>query len=195
MRRLRAGVAGRVGGSRDGPYVIRFRYLNEVAPRALEAYEETGEWIEIFNPHGYPFDISELGIYDNNTFDQALEDYPYDPFVPGMIIPPHGFAIVMDMKEEGEYIEGKTYDAVCDYIYAHSMQNKVIFLCPADDAIGDGLHNREDQLGVVGDAYVIRPDGDVRVAVASKVAWNLGTSMPASIMAFVAPDSCHGHPL
>lgn len=174
---LAAGGAEADPGS--GPYVIpNFRYLNEVAPRALEAYEDTGEWIEIFNPHGYPFDISELGIYHNNTFDQKLEDYPYDPFVPGMVIPHHGFAIVMDMKMEGQYIEGETYDAVCNYINARSMQDKVIFLCTEDDAIGDGLHNRNDQLGVVGDAYLIRPDGDVPVAVASKVVWNLGTSMP-----------------
>ena len=58
------------------------------------------------------------------------------------------------------------------------MQEKVIFLCPADDAIGDGLHNKKDQLGVVGNACLIRPECEVRVAVDSKVPWDLATSIP-----------------
>ncbi len=129
-----------------------FRYLSEVAPNSLDYGQEVGEWLEIYNPNNDWLDISNLMMKDNNTPYIGFTDFSDSPFVEGMEIPPRGYAIVMDMKIDGDIVEGDTYYTIVNNINEYGNPSKVIFLTTVDDAIGDGLNDFNDQLVIYGQA-------------------------------------------
>lgn len=164
------------GTAQAQPGEIRpvYRVLGEVAPNSLDWGQDTGEWVELRNPSVmYPCSVDEVVLFDNSTVYQKLADYPYDPFVPGMTIPPGGCAIVIDMVSEKGTLEreGETYQEVADYIYDNDLQDSVIIISPRDNAIGDGLADDDDMLGVKGRIVLHTPGGNRYVRVEEKVGW------------------------
>ncbi len=96
-----------------GPTLV----ITEVMANPVD--EDTGEFIEIYNPTDQPVDVAEMLFSDGDTTDAIL------PF-PGsatMVIPAHGYGVILDPEYQSDY----------------AIPGATIFLAPENTALGNSL--------------------------------------------------------
>lgn len=110
--------------------------INEVM--ANPADESKGEFVELYNRGGTPVDVAGWILADRVDQNDAITDYtePYDLGVPGTVIPPQGYALIVDPDYDGVYN---------DQLSRHADLSLVVMLTVAGDrTLGNGLGNTGD---------------------------------------------------
>jgi hypothetical protein len=110
--------------------------INEVLANPLD--EDTGEFVELFNRGDAAVDVVGWGLADAADTNDVIEDYvgPHDWGLPGTVIPPGGFALIVDPEYVGEYRP---------FLEANADSSAVILLTIGKDTtIGNGLTNAGD---------------------------------------------------
>jgi hypothetical protein len=101
------------GGSTTVPKLV----ISEVMANPLD--EDTGEFVEIYNPTSQGIDAAGLVLADGDTTD-VLKAFAGQP---SAVIPAKGYAVVLDPEHVGDY----------------TFPTGTVRLAPADTAIGNGL--------------------------------------------------------
>lgn len=105
------------------------------------------EYVELFNTSWtQSVDIGGWTLTDGEDTD-AIVDYtgPHDIGRPGTVIPPRGFALIVDGDYDGAYNEwmGEVFDYYENYCGVGCIVVRV-----NDSAIGDGLNNTADSVTI-----------------------------------------------
>jgi hypothetical protein len=114
--------------------------INEVMANPLD--EDTGEFVELHNWGDVPVDVSDWRLADLGDSNDVLLDYtgPHDWGRWGTVVPPGGFALIVDPEYAGEY---------GPFFQAHADSTKVVLLTIGlDTTIGNGLTNAGDQVRI-----------------------------------------------
>jgi hypothetical protein len=110
--------------------------INEVLANPWD--EDTGEFVELLNRGHEAVDVAGWRLADAVDTNDLIEDYagPYDWGRPGTVIPPGGFALVVDPEYAGEYTT---------FLDANADSADVLLLTIGKDTtIGNGLTNAGD---------------------------------------------------
>jgi hypothetical protein len=110
--------------------------LNEILANPLD--EDTGEFVELFNAGDEPVDLSGWRLADAADTNDLIEDYtgPHDWGLGGTVIPPGGYALVVDPEYAGDYAA---------FLEAHADPDGTVLLTIGKDTtIGNGLTNAGD---------------------------------------------------
>lgn len=106
--------------------------INEVMLNSSDTNEEKGEYIELYNSCAYALDISQWTISDNEATDTLKDYWASGLDTPGLLIPAHGYALIVDPDMGGMYNTA---------IANGSDPEDLIIVTVADDSIGNGLSN------------------------------------------------------
>jgi len=112
--------------------------LNEVLANSLD--EDTGEFVELFNRGLEPIDLSGWRLADAADTNDLIEEYtgPGDWGLAGTILPPGGYALIVDPEYAGEYT---------DFLDAYADPDGTLLLTIGKDTtIGNGLTNAGDTI-------------------------------------------------
>jgi hypothetical protein len=126
-------LVGHQGRSHAGaPAVV----INEVMANPLD--EDTGEFVELHNWGNAPVDLLGWRLADAADTNDAIADFtgPHDWGRPGTVVPPGGYALIVDPEYAGEY---------GPFLQAHADCTLVVLLTIGlDTTIGNGLTNAGD---------------------------------------------------
>jgi hypothetical protein len=112
--------------------------LNEVLANPLD--EDTGEFVELFNTGDAPVDLSGWRLADAADTNDLIEEYAglHDWGLSGTIVPPGGYALIVDPEYSGEYT---------DFLYTYADPDGTVLLTIGKDTtIGNGLTNAGDTI-------------------------------------------------
>ncbi|MBI4550710.1 MAG: lamin tail domain-containing protein [Candidatus Latescibacteria bacterium] len=121
------------GLAADPPVII-----NEVLANPLS--ESTGEFVELFNPGDAPVDVNGWRLADPGDANDTLVDFtgPHDLGVGGTVIPPGGYALIVDPDYAGEYRA---------FIIQYADLTRLVMLTISGDrTLGNGLGNSGDTI-------------------------------------------------
>ena len=154
--------------------------ITEVKVNSPDYREDVGEYVEIHNFGNRPVDIGAWRIVNGNDVDR-IEDYQnwrWDWGLPGTVIPPGGYALIVDIfRNEGSPLS-RSEEALVDDLLRDIVLNgdpeKVLVVRVDDDAIGNGLANDQDQIVIITDWPEWEGDGYQRLRIGWNRADNLG---------------------
>ena len=112
--------------------------INEVLADPIS--ESTGEFVELFNTGSEPVDLEDWVLADVGDRNDTIADYvgPYDAGSPGTVIPPGGFALIVDPDYAGEYLEAILANA--------DLNGLILITIKGDRTLGNGLGNTTDRI-------------------------------------------------
>lgn len=114
--------------------------INEVLADPIS--ESTGEFVELFNTGSAPLDLEGWVLADEGDRNDRIIDYvgPGDTGISGTVLPPGGFALIVDPDYAGEYHQT---------IVANADLNRLILVTiKGDRTLGNGLGNTTDRITV-----------------------------------------------
>ncbi|HOO78402.1 MAG TPA: lamin tail domain-containing protein [bacterium] len=114
--------------------------LNEIGPNPGSGNDDGREFIELWNRSDDWVDISSWRVADSSSSD-TLADYTgaYDVGLPGLEIPPWGFAVIVESDYSGYYN---------DYLEEYAGVNNFILVRVDDSQIGSILNDTGDTVTV-----------------------------------------------
>lgn len=110
--------------------------LNEIMANAED--EDTGEFVELYNPNFKAIDIGGWLLKDVNDVNDYITDFTgaLDWGLAGTVIPSEGYALIVDPEYAGQYNS---------YMSGKADSAKVIMVTIAGDSnLGNGLGNNSD---------------------------------------------------
>jgi hypothetical protein len=112
--------------------------INEILADPL--VESTGEYIELYNRGDEPIDVGGWRLADRSDINDVITDYQgaFDGGVAGTIVPPRGYALIVDPDYDGVYTQ--------EYIEPIGRDDLVLLTISGDRTIGNGLGNSGDMV-------------------------------------------------
>ncbi|KPL18634.1 MAG: hypothetical protein AMJ92_07070 [candidate division Zixibacteria bacterium SM23_81] len=110
--------------------------INEVMANPLD--EDTGEFVELYNCGDVPIDLSGWRLADAADTNDFILDYAglHDWGISGTVVPPEGYALIVDPEYSGEYQT---------FLKEQADSTKVVLLTIGlDTTLGNGLTNSGD---------------------------------------------------
>lgn len=121
----------------------------------VDYWEDSGEYIELYNWGSVPVNISQWKISDyQGWYGDSIVDMTNDGGygIPGTTIPAGGYALIVDPDTDVEALYGTL-------IEQHADQDKLIIVTVDDDAIGDGLLNDGGSITITTNRNVYHGNG------------------------------------
>ncbi|MCK5560878.1 MAG: lamin tail domain-containing protein, partial [Thermoplasmata archaeon] len=137
--------------------------LNEIMANAAD--EDTGEFVELYNPGAVSVDVLNWYVQDAADTNDQIEDYTgiYDWGFSGTTIPAGGYCLYVDPEYSGEYN---------GYLNLNADVSKVIMVTTSQDTtVGNGLTNGGDNITIRDASLVLIDEYEWTSDPGNNVSW------------------------